>query len=350
MAVKQNGVLATFTPTNSQYTNRVVPGNANAISADSWMMYTCPQNTLVSGKLFVSNNTGGSLNIDVGIVEYTDGIQLDVPGNQPGSPQNFGAFNFPSGTSSNYASSIKAEHSAVTNGPFVNGETVTWVNPALTPLNQNNCSAIVHYADTGNNILWLRNLSHPLGLQVTAQGSNTAVDATFTGGTSGASASIGPSHAGTNGNVGWSGHLRFYDSLKGTLYLQNYEFRNNINYSFLYANDNNENRVQNNNNMNRSLARIWRPVETTTKEYNNAAQLSNPNTTFVDSQGNACLVASVSQCFPEQFIVQDYPIADGSFQEISGIVLGEYQSIYVKSTGAVTFTLVGFEEAAEALS
>ena len=350
MAVKQNGVLATFTPTTSKYTNRTVPSATNTITATEWNMYTCPKATLVSGKLFISNNTGGALNVDVGIVEYTEAIQLQAVSAQPGSPDNFGAFNFPSGTSSNFASSIKIEHSSVTNGPFVNGETVTWVNPALTPLSQNNCSAIVHYADSGNNILWLRNMSHPLGLQVTANGSQTAVDATFTGGTSGASASIGPSHAGTNGNVGWSGNLRFYDSMNGTLYLQNYEFRNNLDYSYLYANDANENRVQNNNNINRSLGRIWRPVTATTKQYDNSGSLTTPDTTFVDSTGDACKVASVSQCFPEQFIAQDLQVADNSLQEISGIVLGQYQSLYVKSTGAVTFTLVGFEESAESLT
>ena len=36
-----------------------------------------------------------------------------------------------------------------------------------------------------------------------------------------------------------------------------------------------------------------------------------------------------------------------SMNSVGGVVLGTYQSIYVKSTGAVTFTLVGFEEQAE---
>jgi hypothetical protein len=43
-------------------------------------------------------------------------------------------------------------------------------------------------------------------------------------------------------------------------------------------------------------------------------------------------------------------IADNTVQEFSGIVLGQYQSLYVKCTGAVTFTLVGFEEVAEVAS
>ena len=76
MAVKQNGVLATFTPTVSKYTNLTVAANSNTIAATEYNIYTCPAATLTSGKLVVSNNTGGALNIDVGIVEQTDVIQL----------------------------------------------------------------------------------------------------------------------------------------------------------------------------------------------------------------------------------------------------------------------------------
>ena len=80
MAVKQNGVLATFTPTVSKYTNLAVdPAHpSNLLTATEWNMYTCPAATLTSGKLIVSNNTGGALNIDVGIVEQTEVIQLDA--------------------------------------------------------------------------------------------------------------------------------------------------------------------------------------------------------------------------------------------------------------------------------
>ena len=102
MAIKQNGVLSTFTPTTSKYTNNTVaaPGT---VAATGWNMYTCPSQTLVSGKLIVSNNTGGALNIDVGIVEQTDVIQFDALASQPGSPSPDGAFSFPSGTSTNFA-------------------------------------------------------------------------------------------------------------------------------------------------------------------------------------------------------------------------------------------------------
>ena len=108
MAVKQNGVLATFTPTVSDYTNLLVAANNNAIATNGWCMYTCPTATLASAKLIIANNTGSAANIDVGIVEQTDVIQFDALNQQPGTPQNYGAFAFPSGTATFLPSSSEA--------------------------------------------------------------------------------------------------------------------------------------------------------------------------------------------------------------------------------------------------
>ena len=86
MATKQNGVLATFTPTVSKYTNQTLPATVILLHPTGYNIYTCPAATLMSGKLYISNNTGGSLDIDVGIVEQSDVIQLDAPAAQPGAP------------------------------------------------------------------------------------------------------------------------------------------------------------------------------------------------------------------------------------------------------------------------
>ena len=59
------------------------------------------------------------------------------------------------------------------------------------------------------------------------------------------------------------------------------------------------------------------------------------------------MVSSATTATTEQFIVNDLAVADNSVKDISGILLGTYQSLYVESTGAVTFTLVGLEEQAE---
>ena len=341
MAVKQNGVLATFTPTVSDYTNNLVAANNNAIATNGWCMYTVPTATLTSAKLIVSNNTGSAANIDVGIVEQTDVIQFDALNQQPGTPANYGAFTFPNGTANNYASSIVVEYGNLSAGASIgSGLAVTWTNSGL-PSGSQSCTATVHYHDTSNAKMWLRNMSHPNALSLTG-------DTTFT--TSGGTFEIGPSVAGSTGNAGWSGWVRFYDSLQGTLYLNNWEFRNNLDYEYLYANDANENRQQNNNNLARSHGRVWRPVAVNVPTYDNAGNTTNPTTDFIDATGIEVKVSGVSQCATEQYIVKQKQVADNDIFELSGLVLGDHQSIFVSSTAAVSFSLIGFEEVAETLS
>ena len=333
MATKQNGVLATFTPTVSKYTNQVLPANGNTVAANGYNIYTCPGATLMSGKLYVTNNTGGSLDIDVGIVEQSDVIQLDTPGNQPGAPTNYTNFVLGNGQQSGYTSSIVIDY-AVLSGTFVVGEVISWTNSNRSPSAQ---TAILQYHDTSNGRLWLRNMSHPLGLDLPG-------DTTFTG-AGGATCAVGPTHAGTGGTRGWSGLVRYFDPLNGTIYFLNSEFRNNLDYANIYD-TNTENRELGNNNVERSLSRFWRPVETTQLRFAAAGQTT-PITEFIDNNGVELKVASVSTALSEQMIVNDLAVADNEVKEISGILLGTYQSLYVESTGAVTFTLVGLEEQAE---
>ena len=333
MAVKQNGVLATFTPTVSKYTNQVLasPGTE---TPNGYNIYTCPAATLMSGKLYISNNTGGSLDIDVGIVEQSDVIQLDTPGNQPGAPSTYTGFVLGNGQSTGYTTSIFVDYGSLT-GTFVEGEVISWTNSNRTPSAQ---TAVLHKHDTSNARLWLRNMSHPLGLDLPAQ-------TTFSG-AGGATCQVGPSNAGTGGTVGWSGLVRYFDPLNGTIYLLNHEFRNNLDYAQIYD-ANYQVREEGNNNVERSLSRFWRPVAATQTKYDNVGGTTTPPTQFIDNNTVELKVGSVSQVTTEQLILNGFPLADNTTKELSGIVLGTYQSIYVKSTGAVTFTLVGFEEQAE---
>ena len=333
MAVKQNGVLATFTPTVSKYTNQVLasPGTE---TPNGYNIYTCPAATLMSGKLYISNNTGGSLDIDVGIVEQSYVIQLDTPGNQPGAPSTYTGFVLGNGQSTGYTTSIFVDYGSLT-GTFVEGEVISWTNSNRTPSAQ---TAVLHKHDTSNARLWLRNMSHPLGLDLPAQ-------TTFSG-AGGATCQVGPSNAGTGGTVGWSGLVRYFDPLNGTIYLLNHEFRNNLDYAQIYD-ANNQVREEGNNNVERSLSRFWRPVTATQTKYDNVGGTTTPPTQFIDNNTVELKVGSVSQVTTEQLILNGFPLADNTTKELSGIVLGTYQSIYVKSTGAVTFTLVGFEEQAE---
>ena len=333
MATKQNGVLANFTPTVSKYTNETLLPGSNTVAATGYNIYTCPGATLMSGKLFISNNTGGSLNVKVGIVEQSDVIQLDAASAQPGSPANYTGFVLGNGQQTGYTSSIVIDYGNLS-GTFVNGEQISWTNSNRSPAAQ---TAILLRHDTVNGRLWLRDMSHPLGLDLPG-------DTTFTG-AGGATCSVGPSHAGTGGTIGWSGLVRYFDPLTGKIYFFNREFRNNLNYANIYD-VNNENRELGNNNVERSLSRYWRPVNTTQTRYA-AAGNTTPATEFIDNNGVELLVSSATTATIEQFIVNDLAVADDSVKEISGILLGTYQSLYVESTGAVTFTLVGLEEQAE---
>ena len=103
-----------------------------------------------------------------------------------------------------------------------------------------------------------------------------------------------------------------------------------------------------NNNLSRSLANRWRPVATTVDRI--AATNTTPATEFIDANGVELLVSGVSQVAAEQLIVNQKSIADDDYLELGGIVLGAYQSLYVKSTAAVSATLIGFEEVAEVAS
>ena len=336
MAVKQNGVLAHFTPTVSAYTNSTLPANSNTVTPNAYNIYTCPNGTLMSGKVFVSNNTGGALDIDIGIVEQSDVIQLDAPSAQPGSPNNYSNFLISNNTSNGYTTSIVIEYGNLGGtSTFAQGETLSWTNATYGGAQ----TAIIHYWDSSNGKLWLRDMSHPKGLDLPG-------DTNFTS-SGGGTFSVGTSYAGTSGTAGWSGYVRYFDSLTGKIYLLNHEFRNNIDYAQIYD-INNEVREQANNNLNR-MNKVYRPVTVNQDKFAGVGP-STPVTEFIDNNGVELLVSAVSQATTEQLIVNGMQIADNTVQEFSGIVLGQYQSLYVKCTGAVTFTLVGFEEVAEVAS
>ena len=335
MATKQNGVLGSFTPTVTPYTHDTRPDNSLAVAANEFPFYTCPGATMVSAKLVISNNTGGAATVDVGIVEQTDVIQLDAAASQPGAPANYLGFSLPTGQD---ATSIYLEGASVS-GTFVPGETLSWTNPAVTPNAQ---TAIVDYWDSGNSKLWVRGLANANAL-FPATG-----DITYTS-AGGGSISCGTSHAGTGVARGWSGKVKYFDNLRGIIYFENHEFRNNLDYSSgTYGDLNTEVRVLSNNNLARSHTHRHRPVTTTVERI--AAANTTPATEFVDANGVELLVSGVSMIQEHQYIAKQKSVNDGDIFELGGIVLGAYQSIYVKSTAAVTATLIGFEETAEVAS
>ena len=195
MATKQNGVLGSYTPTVTPYTNGTVEANAQALTGQEFAFYTCPGATVTSAKILIANNTGGNANVDIGIIEQTDAIQLDTPGNQPSAPVNYEFASLPTG---NYTSSIVADVANVV-GTFIPGEAISWTNTSVTPNLQN---GTVQYWDSANNKLWFRGLQYATSLE------QATGDVNFTGGTSGATCSIGTSHAGTGTTRGNSGRIK----------------------------------------------------------------------------------------------------------------------------------------------
>ena len=154
MAVKQNGVLATFVPGVTPYSNL---RTTSVVTPTAFNFYTVPAATMASCRLFISNDTGSAASVDVAIVEQTDVLQLDSPGNQPGAPSDFGAFAF---AENSYTTSVFIEGGGAT-GTFQVGETVTWTNTGLDAAYQSVTAIVVRW-DSGNSKLWLRDMSHPL--------------------------------------------------------------------------------------------------------------------------------------------------------------------------------------------
>ena len=80
----------------------------------------------------------------------------------------------------------------------------------------------------------------------------TSGDITYTS-AGGGSISVGTSHAGSGVARGWSGKVKYFDNLRGIIYFENNEFRNNLDYSTgKYGDLNQEVRVLSNNNLARS--------------------------------------------------------------------------------------------------
>ena len=337
MAVKQNGVLACFTPTVTPYLN-LTTASGTSVTPNGFNFYTCPGATMMSGKLLINNATGSGATVDVAIVDQTEAIQLTAAASQSPAGNSFADYSF---TTNTYTTSVQLDVANLGGtSTFAPGETLSWTNSGL-PAAYQSCTGIIVYWDSSNTRLWLRNMSHPLSFEVSG-------DTNFTS-SGGGTCSAGPTYAGTGGTAGNSGRVRYYDARRGVIYFQNYEFKNNLNYSVLYDTAN-EVRETGNNTVKRSFGNEHRPVATTVTRYAAAGNNTSFATEFIDSTGKELLIASVSETVAEQFILKNQSIADNSTFELNGLVLGTYQSLYITSSAAVSATLIGFEETAEVAS
>ena len=337
-----NGLLAQYTPGLTKHTN-LMQAAGTQLTSTGFNIYTCPGQTLTSGTLRISNTSGGAATVDVAIVESTDQVTM------AGTAAQKEGYNFGQGGQARVSS-----HYAIgtSNGtPFSQTEVVTWTNTNVTnPLDgTNNHSAKVHYWDNLNSKLWLYDLSHPAAATSFAAPTDTVISAAG----SGATLSIGPTYAGSSVARGSDGLLRYYDGYDGICYVNNAEHENNLKYKYLFTLGNTGGTGERKTSTSGAayVTDIYnnlksRPFETTITAINAVTGASTtPVAEFVANDGSEVQIASVAAVNQENYIVKEVSVSDNGTLEIPGIVLGQYQSIYVACAAQVQFSLVGFEEA-----
>ena len=336
-----NGLLAQYTPGLTKHTN-LMQAAGSQLTSTGFNIYTCPGSTLTSGTLRVSNTSGGNVTVDVAITEWTDAVSM------AGTAAQKEGYTFGQGSQGRVSS-----HYVVgtwNSTAFQTDEVVSWTNPnQINPLDgTNNHTAKVHYWDSANTKLWLYDLSHPAA----ATNWSAPTDVVLTG-AGGGTLSIGPTYAGSEVARGGEGRLRYYDGYDGICYVQNTEHENNLKYRYLGTLGNTGGTGERKTSLNGAcyVTDIYnnlksRKIETTITLLNAVTGASTtPVAEFVANDGTEVQVTSVAQVRDENYIVREVTVNDNNTLEIPGIVLGQYQSIYVACAAQVQFSLVGFEEA-----
>jgi len=336
-----NGLLAQYTPTVTKHTNlRLATGTSS--TSTYFPIYSCPGSTLTSGTLRIANDTGAAASVDVAIVEYTDALQLDVPGNQPSGTY------FSNYSLSGNATSFVIEGSTWNSTGFAPDEVVTWTNTNIVnPATGNNThTGKVRRWDQATTKLWLYDMSHPRAFEPAAPANTT-----FTG-AGGGIIYAGPSYAGTAVTTGFEGLIRYYDATSGVVYLNNPETANNLDFQRLGAlggGVSGERRSSLNGACYVTITHTnlkfapW--TNTVTRRNAVTGASTTPTTEIVDDNGVELLVASVASVKVDNYIVRQKSVSDNATLEVTGIVLGQYQHLYVACSAAVNCSFVGFEEA-----
>lgn len=339
-----NGLLAQYTPGLTKHSN-LLQAAGSQLTATGFPMYTCPGSTLTSGTVRISNTSGAATTVDLAVVEWTDALQLATPT----PPVYFESYSIGGGSPA-----VATSHYIVgtwNSTTFQTNEVVTWTNANVTnPLDgTNNHSAKVAYWDQGNTKLWLYDLSHPAATTSFA----APTDVVVTGGTSGATLSLGPSYAGSQAARGNDGRIRYYDGYDGIVYLNNPETENNLKFKYLGSLGNPGGLGERKTSLigaayvtdmyNNLKLRPWTTTITLVDAVTGGT--TTPITEIVTDTGVEVQVASVAGVNQENYVVKEVTVNDNATLEIPGIVLGQYQTLYVASPAQVQFSFVGFEEA-----
>ena len=338
-----NGLLAQYTPGLTKHSN-LMQAAGTQLTATGFPMYTCPGSTLTSGTVRISNTTGSAQTVDIAVVEYTDALQLVTPT----PPTYFESYSIGGGSPA-----VVTSHYLVgtwNSTAFQTHEVVTWTNANVTnPADgTNNHSAKVAYWDQSNTKLWLYDMSHPAA--ATSYAAPTDVVVTGAGG---GTLSLGPTYSGSQAARGNEGRVRYYDSYDGVVYLNNPETENNLKYKYLETLGNPAGAGERKSSLNGAAyvtdmynnlkLRPWATTITLVDAV--AGTTTTPVAEILTDTGTEVEIASIAAVKQENYIVKEVSVSDNATLEIPGIVLGQYQSLYVACAGQVQFSLLGFEEA-----
>ena len=323
-----NGVLASYQSATTKYTNAYVDpaSNPNGLVRADFPMYTTPSATLTSGSLRIMNTTGATATVDVAIQDYTEQIELAAPGSQSPTVTTFSEFSFVPNEKVTSSYVIISGHNGTA---YVPGETVTISGgPSGTQ------TAKVVAWDASNLKIWYEQ----------PQGSWATTVTTMTiAGAGGRSGTI------TDSYVGTSGRVIFYDRLNGHILLQNDTVINNV--KSLYYTEPANQMVSGIGGAGQlsisSRGYEWLPSLSTVKLYNSSNQ-SGANVTAEWKQNTGSqpeiIISGVSYSNDQNKILKTYPIPNNSEVSLTGLVLEQWQNLYVNASAGVAFNFIGFEE------
>ena len=323
-----NGVLASYQSATTKYTNAYVDpaSNPNGLVRADFPMYTTPSATLTSGSLRIMNTTGATATVDVAIQDYTEQIELAAPGSQSPTVTTFSEFSFVPNEKVTSSYVIISGHNGTA---YVPGETVTISGgPSGTQ------TAKVVAWDASNLKIWYEQ----------PQGSWATTVTTMTiAGAGGGSGTI------TDSYVGTSGRVIFYDRLNGHILLQNDTVINNV--KSLYYTEPANQMVSGIGGAGQlsisSRGYEWLPSLSTVKLYNSSNQ-SGANVTAEWKQNTGSqpeiIISGVSYSNDQNKILKTYPIPNNSEVSLTGLVLEQWQNLYVNASAGVAFNFIGFEE------
>ena len=323
-----NGVLASYQSATTKYTNAYVEPatNPNGLVRADFPMYTTPSATLTSGSLRIMNTTGATATVDVAIQDYTEQIQFAAPGSQSPTVTTFSEFSFAPGDKVTSSYVIISSHNGTN---FVPGEVLT-------------ISGGPSGTQTAKCVAWdLQNLK--VWYELPEGSWPTTVQTMTITGAGGGSGTITDSYVGTYGRV------IFYDRLTGQLLIQNDTVFNNVKSQY-YTEPANQ-MVSGIGGAGQlsisSRGYEWLPSLSTVKLYNSSNQ-SGADVTAEWKQINGnqpeVIVSGVTYSNDQNKILKSYPIPNNSEVSLTGLVLEQWQNLYVSASAGVAFNFIGFEE------